>query len=142
MASSTQGSSRSARRANGAAKTGKAALTAMMPNGRTMAHELPRRGSNPAGTVQGEVSFGARAYRNIRGFKLGGRGVAAGCSSTRNGPPASRRPTRAIQVPGWTVAGAISLAAGVDCHPEKCRPELRGSMHAGARRCFRKLSST
>ena len=41
-----------------------------------------------------------------------------------------------------TVAGATSVATGVACHPEKCGPELRGSMHAGARRCFRKLSST
>ena len=48
MGSSTQTSSRSARRANGAPKRGKAALTAMMPNGRRMAHGLPRRGSNPA----------------------------------------------------------------------------------------------
>jgi hypothetical protein len=35
--------------------------------------------------------------------QVGGRGGAAGCSSTRNGPPASRQPIRAIQVPGWTV---------------------------------------
>ena len=72
-----------------------------------------------------------------------GRGcAAAGCSSTRNGPPARRHPTHAIHVRGRTVAGATSVAAGVACHPRKWCPELRGSTHAGARRCFRKLSST
>ena len=41
-----------------------------------------------------------------------GRGGAAGCSSTRNGPPARRHPTRAIQVCGSAVAGATSVATG------------------------------
>ena len=41
-----------------------------------------------------------------------GRGAAAGCSSTRNGPPARRQPTRAIQVCGRAVAGATSVATG------------------------------
>ena len=41
-----------------------------------------------------------------------GRGAAAGCSSTRNGPPARRHPTRAIQVCGRAVAGATSVATG------------------------------
>ena len=41
-----------------------------------------------------------------------GRGAAAGCSSTRNGPPARRQPTRAIQVSGRAVAGATSVATG------------------------------
>ena len=107
------------------------------------AHPAAPRTRHPAPPHHStRAPLGAPARLNIRGFKLGGRGVAAGCSSTRNGPPARRQPTRAIQVPGWTVAGATSVAAGVACHPEKCGPELRGSMHAGARRCFRKLSST
>ena len=78
------------------------------------------------------------------------RGAEAGCSSTRNGPPARLHPTRAIQVAGdaAAVAAAVAVAegesviAGARCHPEKYGPELRGSMHAGARRCLRKLSST
>ena len=84
----------------------------------------------------------ARLLQHPRNQVGCGRGAAAGCSSTRNGPPASRQPTRAIQVPRQAVAGATSVATGARCHPEKCGPELRGSMHAGARRCFRKLSST
>ena len=70
------------------------------------------------------------------------RGAEAGCSSTRNGPPARCQPTRAIQVSGRAVAGVMSVATGARCHPEKCGPELRGSTHAGARRCLRKLSNT
>ena len=65
-----------------------------------------------------------------------------GCSSTRNGPPARRHPTVAIHVVGRAVGGSKSLAPGGLSHPEKCGPELRGSMQAGARRCFRKLRST
>jgi hypothetical protein len=80
---------------------------------------------------------------NIRRIKIGwGRGALAGCSSTRKGPPASRHPMRAIQVHGETVAGGAADTAGACRHPVKCGPELRGSIHAGARRCFRKLSST
>ena len=66
-------------------------------------------------------SGAAARGRNICGFKSGAvAGAAAGCSSTRNGPPASRQPTRAIQVSGRAVAGATSVATGVACHPEKC----------------------
>jgi len=71
-----------------------------------------------------------------------GRGAEAGCSSTRSGPPARLQPARAIHVAGAAVAGGASVIAGACCHPEKCGPELRGSTHAGARRCLRKLSST
>ncbi len=74
------------------------------------------------------------------------RGAEAGCSLTRIGPPARLRPTRAIQVSGDAVAGEESVIAsaiaGARRHPEKYGSELRGSMHAGARRCFRKGSST
>ncbi|HXJ22067.1 MAG TPA: hypothetical protein VMT03_17725 [Polyangia bacterium] len=61
-----------------------------------------------------------------------GRGAAAGCSSAREGPPARSQPMRAIQVDGGTVAGGTSVAAGSRYHPEKCGPELRGSMHGGS----------
>ena len=89
-----------------------------------------------------KVLRGACGCRNIRLIQVGRGAAVAGCSSTRNGPPARRQPTHAIQVRGNAVAGPISVATGVACHPRKLCPELRGSMHAGARRCFRKLRST
>src|ERR1051325_9129810 len=52
-----------------------------------------------------------------------GRGYEAGCSSTRNGPPARLQPTRAIHVTGSAVAGGASVTAGARRHPQKCGPE-------------------
>ena len=104
-------------------------------------HAVPSR--RPRGRNIRGFKLSAVGRRNIRGIQDGcARGAEAGCSSTRNGPPARLQPTRAIHVTGGAVAEGASVMAGARCHPAKCGPELRGSMHAGARRCFRKLSST
>ena len=57
-------------------------------------------------------SRGAPLVQHPRNQVGCGRGVAAGCSSTRNGPPARCHPTRAIQVCGRAVAGATPVASG------------------------------
>ena len=86
-----------------------------------------------------------------------GRGhkEAAGRSSSLSKPPARRQPAVAIHVVGAAVAARLPLAGsaardatsaqsspGQRCHPEKWGPDLRGSMPAGALRCFRKFRST
>ena len=90
--------------------------------------------------------------------------VFAGVRRTGDAPPGTEEllidVTNAEQIraastgyrpPPGTSSGALaelsrimttSVGAGTVCQPEKCGPELRGSMHGGARRCFRKLSST
>jgi len=87
----------------------------------------------------------ARPDPDIRGFKLGpvspikhpriqvgpGRGAAAGCSSTRSGPPARFHPTRAIQVAG-VIAVADDLAFASERAVDRERQPDGQPVHAAA----------